>query len=51
VLEFHGIDFIDLQRSPIFEDRQNDRETDRSFRRRNYHHEERIDVAVNPAQN
>src|SRR5689334_6487905 len=48
--ELHGIDFVDLQRAAIFEDGQNDGESDGGFRSRYDHDEEGIDVAVDPLE-
>src|SRR5947208_13487854 len=48
--ELQRIDFIDLKRSAIFKDRENNGKPNGCFRRRNYHHEERVDVTINAAE-
>src|SRR5579862_6617082 len=49
-LEFHRIDFVDFERSAVFENGENDRQADGGFGGGHNHYEEAEDMAVDPMQ-
>src|SRR6185312_1268048 len=49
-LQLHGIDLVDLQRFPVFEYREDDRQANSGFGGSHDHNEERVDLAVDLPQ-